>query len=196
MLFKDGEEYDEVELNEKNSWYYSWKKLDADARWQLGEVSVPDGYTVISESTGNTFVVTNTLTTKTTTSTPKSGSPRKPGTPSVLNPQTPNDSNPNPDNPDGTTPRTPDDVSVSPNTPSDITEESSETPSINPDNPSDVTDMSPNIPQSETEPNNPNHNPSLPQTGQLWWPIPLLSFGGLLFLAVGIYLKKGKTNEE
>jgi hypothetical protein len=195
MLFKDGEEYDEVELNEKNSWYYSWKNMDSTARWQLGEVSVPDGYTVVSESTGSTFVVTNTLTTttKTSTGTPKSGTPRKPGTPSVLNPQTPNDSIPNPDNPDKVTPNTPNDTT--PDTPSDTIEVTSETPSIDTDNPPVVTDISPNIPQNN--PDNPN-NPTttLPQTGQLWWPVPLLAFGGLILVAVGMYLRKGKPDEE
>ena len=30
----------------------------------------------------------------------------------------------------------------------------------------------------------------LPQTGQLWWPVPLLTVGGLALVALGLGLKK------
>ena len=35
---------------------------------------------------------------------------------------------------------------------------------------------------------------SLPQTGQLWWPVPLLLAGGVMMILIGIiYQKKGNT---
>ena len=34
-------------------------------------------------------------------------------------------------------------------------------------------------------------DPSLPQTGQLWWPVPVMAFMGLLFIAAGIIRKRG-----
>ncbi len=40
--------------------------------------------------------------------------------------------------------------------------------------------------------------PDLPQTGMLWWPVPILLGGGILFMGVGIYAvcsKKGKRDE-
>lgn len=40
----------------------------------------------------------------------------------------------------------------------------------------------------------PNPNPKLPQTGQLNWPIPVLSIAGLVLFAVGWTLKYGKRN--
>lgn len=36
----------------------------------------------------------------------------------------------------------------------------------------------------------------LPQTGQLWWPVPILSITGLIFVVIGMYLRKEKFYEE
>ncbi|MBP0974036.1 MAG: LPXTG cell wall anchor domain-containing protein [Oscillospiraceae bacterium] len=35
----------------------------------------------------------------------------------------------------------------------------------------------------------------LPQTGQLWWPVPVLAGGGLLLFGAGLYLRKKKGSE-
>ncbi len=41
-------------------------------------------------------------------------------------------------------------------------------------------------------------DPVLPQTGQLWWPVPLLAVAGMACFAIGWVLsaRKGKRNEE
>lgn len=36
----------------------------------------------------------------------------------------------------------------------------------------------------------------LPQTGQLWWPVPLLAGGGILFIAIGFRIRFKKENEK
>lgn len=33
-------------------------------------------------------------------------------------------------------------------------------------------------------------NPTLPQTGQLWWPVPLLAFAGLVLILLGLLRRK------
>lgn len=38
-------------------------------------------------------------------------------------------------------------------------------------------------------------NPTLPQTGQLWWPVPLLLAGGLLLIVIGL-LRRRRTEDE
>lgn len=38
--------------------------------------------------------------------------------------------------------------------------------------------------------------PALPQTGQLWWPVPMLLAGGLLFVVLGLLRHKGTKNEK
>ena len=35
----------------------------------------------------------------------------------------------------------------------------------------------------------------LPQTGQLWWPVPLLTAGGVILLGFGLHLTKKDDNE-
>lgn len=39
-------------------------------------------------------------------------------------------------------------------------------------------------------------SPTLPQTGQLWWPVPVLSFAGLALLLIGCIRKRGAGDEE
>lgn len=49
----------------------------------------------------------------------------------------------------------------------------------------------PTNPTVPPEPNKPAapEEPTLPQTGQLWWPVPVLLFAGFLICAIGIVLK-------
>lgn len=42
----------------------------------------------------------------------------------------------------------------------------------------------------------PTQPDKLPQTGQLWWPVPLLIFAGLLFIVIGLLRRRGNTNEK
>lgn len=58
-----------------------------------------------------------------------------------------------------------------------------------PDNPTPDVPVPPDV-----TPSAPN-NPSLPQTGQTWWPVPLLLMGGLSFIIVGLICRKRKGNE-
>ena len=38
--------------------------------------------------------------------------------------------------------------------------------------------------------------PTLPQTGQVWWPVPLLLMTGLLLLAVGLFRRRTTGDER
>lgn len=42
----------------------------------------------------------------------------------------------------------------------------------------------------------PTPPPNLPQTGQLWWPVPLLAGIGLIFLIIGLIRKKGTPSKK
>ena len=48
------------------------------------------------------------------------------------------------------------------------------------------------------EPSTPDQpsDPKLPQTGQLWWPVPMLIVAGLLFIAIGLIRRRGSSNEK
>lgn len=50
-------------------------------------------------------------------------------------------------------------------------------------------------PSGTVTPTTPNDN-TLPQTGQLWWPVPLLAVAGLLMILIGVILFRGINNEE
>lgn len=57
-----------------------------------------------------------------------------------------------------------------------------------PGEPEVPTDLSPrSIPDSPVEP----QQPTLPQTGQLWWPVPVLLCAGLLMMVVGLLRRRG-----
>ena len=38
--------------------------------------------------------------------------------------------------------------------------------------------------------------PTLPQTGQLWWPVPVLIAAGLLFVVIGLLRRRGAATEK
>ena len=48
-----------------------------------------------------------------------------------------------------------------------------------------------NTPTTPTIPGKPN----LPQTGQLWWPVPTLFAVGLLFVVIGLAQRRGGKHE-
>ncbi len=54
----------------------------------------------------------------------------------------------------------------------------------------------PETPAGSDTPESPSGIDMLPQTGQMNWPIPLLAFGGLLFLAMGWFLFTASGKEE
>ncbi len=114
QLLRNGEVYDTVTLNARNSWRYTWNDLDGQYRWLVVEKE-PGDYTVSSVQEGITFVITNEYTKVEPTPTPT----------------------PEPD------------------------------------------------------------EPKLPQTGQAWWPVPMLISGGLLMIIIGLLVKRqGAAHEE
>lgn len=52
--------YDQQFLNADNHWSYTWNDLSSKYTWNVVETTVPRGYTVSSNSEGNTVVLTNT----------------------------------------------------------------------------------------------------------------------------------------
>lgn len=57
--------------------------------------------------------------------------------------------------------------------------------------------VTPSVPDSSVTPSGSTPNDTtLPQTGQLWWPVPLLVVAGLLMILVGLLIFRGINNEE
>jgi len=63
VLLRDGEYFDEVELNNGNDWTYTWENLSVNDSWSVVEKSVPEGYYVSYsyDEAEEKIIVTNTL---------------------------------------------------------------------------------------------------------------------------------------
>ncbi len=63
VLLCDGEYFDEVELNDRNDWTYTWENLSVNDSWSVLEKSVPEGYHVSYsfDNDEDKVIVTNTL---------------------------------------------------------------------------------------------------------------------------------------
>lgn len=141
-LYKNGELYDTVTLDEGNEWEYEWEGLE-DEEWTVVEKVVPENYTVIYREEGGEFAIINTR-------------------------------------------EDPDDSSSSADS-----EGSSSSVDDSMTNDSNSSDVSSSSQSSSSNPGSSSSHPEkVPQTGQLWWPVPVLCVAGLVFVAVGIRLKK------
>lgn len=49
-------------------------------------------------------------------------------------------------------------------------------------------------PSTEVKPQEPDKNDKLPQTGMLWWPVPILLFTGMTFICIGIITGRKNNN--
>lgn len=177
-LYGNGAEYGTVKLSAANNWRHSWENLSSTTTWNLVEKPVPVNYTVTAIRDRNAFVVTNTYTEQP----PDSPPPDKPG------PSTPNKPGPSPSPGPSPTPAP---------APSPVpTPAPSPVPSPTPPPPSpDIPSTDPPAPDTPV-PDRPD-TPTIPQTGQLWWPICMLAICGLALLLLGAKIRKhGKMNDE
>ena len=72
-IFRNGSSYETVTLSEENNWCYSWTAPDDGASWNVVERNVPEGYRMTVEGRGDTFVITNTLTSENPATPPQTG---------------------------------------------------------------------------------------------------------------------------
>lgn len=177
-LLCDGKVHETVELNDKNNWRYDWEELDNTHQWRIVERLVQD-YRVSGRQEGSTYVITNRYI---DAFVPDPGRPDRPSKPT--------DKPSEPDKPD--TPDKP----TEPNRPTEPT-----VPTV----PAEPTDPGPSQPADPvnpgpdtTEPVTPGQptGPKLPQTGQLWWPVPVLTFAGLVLFAGGWLLVKSASKSR
>lgn len=161
VLRRDGQEADRVELSADNFWRHTWSELDPAYTWTVTEGSVPAGYWVTY--TGNEFqiVITNTY---------HHDDPNDPGDPTPNRPHRPNEPS-DPDTPDVDIPDEPvPEGGTPPNTPG--------------------TPGDPGTPEVEI-PDTPPPLTGLPQTGLLWWPVPVMAAAGLLLFGLGWWRRNG-----
>lgn len=186
-LLNDGEVYDTVTLDNDNHWMYQWTGLQASEAWSIRELTVPD-YTTTIERNGNVFVITNTVIPVETPPTPVNRSVLK----IWKNDEEHLDERPtsievallrdgevyeivtlNEENGwqytwmdlDGTYEWTVKEVTVLDSYTSSILQDG------------DLFILT-------------NKYSEIPQTGQLWWPVPLLLMGGLTLIVIGLMQRR------
>ena len=204
QLLKDGEIYDTVTLNDRNNWKHTWDELPkynkdgSKVEWSVTENAVAD-YTVLIEKNGITFTVTNTYAPKTTDETvkrivtkvwdDKGYESRRPGSVQVTLLQ------------NGTAYDT-----VTLNEANDWLYTWDALPKYSADGKEynwSIQETAVSGYVSSVKQNgctfvltNTLNKQKLPQTGMLWWPVPLLTVGGLSFLIVGAAGRKKKRHDE
>ena len=158
QLLQDGEVYDTATLSDGNNWRYTWSGLPSGHTWQLTETSVPDGYTVSVEREGSVFVLTN----------------RDEEEIEIDDEPVPGDDMP---------PLPDAEIDDEPVPESDF-------PDGDPDDPNEETviltdDPVPRAARDSEETAQSQSAARLPQTGMLWWPVPVLACGGMVLFLIG-----------
>lgn len=197
QLYRNGTAYGSaVTLSSDNNWRYTWTGLSASSEWQIAEIDVPENYTATVDQTGITFTLTNTA----DTDIPDDDVPQGPGTTDTDTPpgdttDTPGDttdtSTDTPNNPDTPNPNLPEvditdeDTPLGPGDPETSNGETPETETPEGSTPDGDSSDEIDIPEDDVP-----KDAGLPQTGQLWWPVPVLGIGGVVFIIAGVLIKK------
>ncbi|MBE6560505.1 MAG: Cna B-type domain-containing protein [Ruminococcaceae bacterium] len=195
VLLRDGEVYDSVELNAGNGWSHRWGNLDSRHVWTVIEQAVPDGYTVTVRQEGITFVITNTY--RPTEEPPDEPETVQRSVRKIWRDEGHADARPKEvyavlmrdgqvydvvslsesngwqhqwSNLDSTHTWTVKEYTVLDTYTSAVVQDGEEYLII-------------------------NTYSEIPQTGQLWWPVPLLLAGGLALIAAGLIRRRGISNE-
>ena len=184
QLLRDGVVADEVSVGKDMGWTYTWENLDPYHTWSLIQKGVPSIYQTSASQTGITYTFTNAA------------------WGAVKPPQTTDPVDPSPDTPDDeesgsgyyVRPQIPSRPSPTQDIPfvrpggsgvgdfAGVTIENLNPPlGKNPSNTSPVEESG-------------GQENKLPQTGQLWWPVPILLGLGFVFLLCGIMLRPKHKN--
>ena len=196
QLLKNGKVLDTVILSAENSWRHTWTELDADFVWSVTEKTVPNDYTLLISKEGSTYVLTNTYTPEFTEVEVEkiwedAGHESERSTSievqllcdgKVYETVILNSANQwkytwaNLES--GHEWKVKESSSLAHYT-SKVTQDGGKFTIVN----------------TFVPPDNPK-KPPLPQTGQLWWPIPVLLGAGLLFIIIGICKRKRMKHDE
>lgn len=168
-IYCNGELFDTVELSDENEWTYAWTG-DQDADWRILEVEVPEYYSVIYKRNEIQLLAVNTLTGQILT--PPVTTTTTTTTTSVT-----------------TTTTTATETGTATDTATDTeTETKTDT---------DTSKVTTTKTVTTTVTKTSGGSTKLPQTGQLWWPVPVLGVSGVLLLVFGwIAVSRSRNGEQ
>lgn len=168
--------YETVRLDDSNDWSYSWFS-DKPYDWKVVEVEIPENYYVIFRHNETQYVVVNSFNTSSSiedTTQPTDGEQTETTEPTV-DVQT-----------ETTTESTTTETTTTVISSDTVTETSTETYTETETSSSDTTTTTATTTTTTSTTKKPE---KLPQTGQLWWPVPVLALSGLIMMGVGFKLR-------
>ena len=224
QLLENGEVVDTVFLNQENDWQYTWKYLSSESEYLVMEANVPVPYKVSITRNDTDFIITNTFnedsssfqgwgdpteteideTGETVPNTDETGETEI-GETNESKPSTDKTDETETDQPETDQPETDTTDSVGHTTASSSNNSQTTTRTVTSSNSkntnlSTVTNTSSksNSNSSNTKNNTQNNAQisTLPQTGQLWWPVPVLFIAGMVLFLGGIVDCQLSRNEN
>ncbi len=179
-LFRSGELFDEVTLSAENNWTHKWEHLASGYDWYVIEKVVPADYSVSITLNESTFIIENStsvIDVQTTTA---------PSTTAIGGTET--NSTDMTDNTDITD--TTDITGTGDH--SDSSTPNSNGTSSNTTTTTTTTYTTPN----QSPPGGSTNPPNLPQTGQLWYPVPILFIFGAVLFFIGFIADRLSEDDE
>ncbi len=189
QLLRDGEIFDTERLNKDNNWSYTWTDLDSNFQWAVIEEE-SENYNVTVSLNGITFLITNKYALppgdEPTTGVEETTAPEGSTAPEVST-----------DFEESTAPEVSTDSEES--TAPEVSTGSEESTASEDSTTSDDT----TVPEegSVTAPGDeptltPEDEEKIPNTGQLWWPVPMLVACGLFSITLGLLKRRGDEDEN
>lgn len=167
-IYRDYEFYESVTLTADNDWNYTWEEL-AGSEWTIIERKIPEKCTVVYRNDGRRYVVVNTYNPDFIFDWGVDYPPS--GVTTTVTGAVSGEAETNTTAAESFPINEADETTVSVNT--------ATSPAAGDQTP-DTTKKGGNTPVVTTTTEN-----KLPQTGQLWWPVPVMAIIGLIFIAAG-----------
>lgn len=172
-IYRDFKYYETVTLSEANNWSYSWEE-EHYSEWSMIERKIPEGCAVIYRENGRQYVVVNTYVPDFVFDWELNFPP-----PVVEELTT------------TVTEETTTTTSYTSTIDGGVTSESTSTTET-----STSTTTTTTTSTKKTSTTKRTTTSKLPQTGQLWWPVPVMAVGGLVLIATGARIISGSKRDE
>lgn len=190
-IYKDGVFYESAILNEENGWEKSWYG-DTNADWRVGEARVAENYTVVYLRDETEFLIENTYTPwyHSSSTNEWGSSPPWEGTTPPEGSTTTTVGTGTADGSGSSTETTPTGALTNASRTGTQTNETTSA--------TQTATATIYVPPANPPGNNPPPNETiekLPQTGQLWWPVPILGLAGIILLTVGWRLRQQEAEK-
>lgn len=171
-IYRDYKFYQTVRLSETNNWSYEWSDK-VGAEWTIIERKIPEGCCVVYKNNGRDYVVVNTYVPGFEFNWEENFTP--------------------PDTTTSTTTTTTTDITTTTSAASNIIGDKVTTDASTTTETTTSTTAVTTKKVSQKVTTTPS---KLPQTGQLWWPVPVMAIGGLVLIAAGTRIISGSKRDE